>query len=58
MNYMTFIVDHDVLIMPVFNLQDVANERVGSQRVEECILSMPEIFSLFAFPKTLQVKIE
>ena len=44
---MTLVIDEDVLVMPIFNLQDVAGKRVGSQALAEGVLSFLEVLRLW-----------
>ena len=39
----TLVVDQDVLVVSVFYLKNIANERVGCQTLTECILSFLEV---------------
>ena len=49
MNQVTLFIQKHVSIVPVLDLQDVADERIGCQRISESFLSILKVLSLGAF---------
>ena len=55
MTNVPFNVDHDIFIVPVFNLKDVANERICSKRIGEIFDGLLVLFA--SFLSKLEIKV-
>ena len=58
MNDVTLIIDHYVLIVPVFDLENIANEGISRERSQESSLGSSETSALFlAFSVALNIEV-
>ena len=55
MTNVPFNVNHDIFIVPVFNLKDVANERICSKRIGEIFDGLLVLFA--SFLSKLEIKV-
>ena len=55
MTNVPFNVDHDIFIVPVLDLEDVANERVSSKRIGEIFDGLLVLFASFLSKLEIEV---
>lgn len=57
MNDVTLIVYHDILVVPILDLQDIAHQRIGCEGPEEGSLGLSEASAVF-LPLAVAIDVE